>query len=80
MNDEQKIDIPIKADTETTINTETDTKSKYSIEYLKKIVAASKTSNKVKIQYNQDYPLNLEYKQIDKYVLRFILAPRVEND
>jgi len=55
-------------------------KSKYSIEYLKKMIAASKLSNSVVIQFNKDYPLKLEYKTVDKVMLSFILAPRVEND
>ena len=55
-------------------------KSKYSIEYLKKMVGASKLSEKVSIKFNKDYPLKLEYKEMDKLLLAFILAPRVEND
>ena len=55
-------------------------KSKYSIEYLKKMVTASKVADDVLIQFNKDYPLKLEYKTVDKVSLSFILAPRVEND
>jgi proliferating cell nuclear antigen len=55
-------------------------KAKYSIEYLKKMMAASKIADDVTIQFNKDYPLKLEYKAIDKLFLSFILAPRVEND
>ncbi|MDA1196727.1 MAG: proliferating cell nuclear antigen (pcna) [Nanoarchaeota archaeon] len=55
-------------------------KSKYSIEYLKKMVAGSKISNEVSIQFNKDYPLKLSFKEVDKVLLSFILAPRVEND
>ncbi|MBW2993214.1 proliferating cell nuclear antigen (pcna) [Candidatus Woesearchaeota archaeon] len=55
-------------------------KSKYSIEYLKKMVAGSKIADEVTIQFNKDYPLKLEFKTIDKVMLSFILAPRVEND
>ena len=55
-------------------------KSKYSIEYLKKMITASKLSGEVSLQFNKDYPLKLEYKSVDKIFLSFILAPRVEND
>lgn len=55
-------------------------KSKYSIEYLKKMIGASKLADEVTIQFNKDYPLRLEYKIIDKLTLSFILAPRVENE
>ena len=55
-------------------------KAKYSIEYLKKMMNGSKLTDTVEIFYNQDYPLKLEYKVVDKVMLSFILAPRVEND
>ncbi len=55
-------------------------KAKYSIEYLKKIIGASKLADMVAIQFNKDYPLKLEYKTVDKLTLSFILAPRVENE
>ena len=55
-------------------------KAKYSIEYLKKMIAGSKIADEVSIYFNKDYPLKLEYKAVDKVMLSFILAPRVEND
>jgi proliferating cell nuclear antigen len=55
-------------------------KAKYSIEYLKKMIQAGKLSDTVTVCFNQDYPLRLEYKVVDKVLLSFILAPRVEND
>ncbi len=55
-------------------------KAKYSIEYLKKMIEGSKIASNVKIQFNKDYPLKLEYKSVDKVMITFILAPRVEND
>ncbi|MBD3310469.1 proliferating cell nuclear antigen (pcna) [Candidatus Woesearchaeota archaeon] len=55
-------------------------KAKYSIEYLKKMIGASKISDDVSVMFNTDYPLKLEFKEVDKVMLSFILAPRVEND
>lgn len=55
-------------------------KSKYSVEYLKKMISASKIADTVTIQFNKDYPLKLEYTAVDKVMLSFILAPRVENE
>ena len=55
-------------------------RAKYSIEYLKKMVGGSKLSDTVEIYFNKDYPLKLVYKEMDKVLLSFILAPRVEND
>lgn len=80
--DLSKADIEINHGEETKIQTESSAKikSKYSIEYLKKMINASKLANDVGIYFNQDYPLKLEYKVVDKLLLSFILAPRVEND
>jgi DNA polymerase III sliding clamp (beta) subunit (PCNA family) len=44
------------------------------------MVQASKLTDKVKIHFNNDYPLKLEYISVDKVQMVFILAPRVEND
>lgn len=55
-------------------------KAKYSIEYLKKMIGGSKLAPEVTLHFNKDYPLKLEYKAVDKLLLSFILAPRVEND
>jgi proliferating cell nuclear antigen len=75
-----KIEIPSKGDTVIVSDTPDKIKAKYSIEYLKKMMAASKLADNVTIQFNKDYPLKLEYKSVDKVFLSFILAPRVEND
>ena len=50
--------------------------ARYSIEYLKKIIKGSKLTNKVVLEFGQDYPLKVEYALIDKLALQFVLAPR----
>ncbi len=55
-------------------------KAKYSLEYLKKMIAGAKLHDKVKLHFNNDYPLKLEYAVTDRLYLSFILAPRVDND
>lgn len=55
-------------------------KSKYSIEYLKKIAKGGKLANNVTLKFGPDYPLQIEYKVQDKLSLMTILAPRVSND
>ncbi|MBI2143684.1 proliferating cell nuclear antigen (pcna) [Candidatus Woesearchaeota archaeon] len=55
-------------------------KAKYSIEYLKKMMEGSKLSDKAVMQFNKDYPLKLTYSTVDKVMLAFILAPRVDTD
>ncbi len=79
--DLQKAKVDIPQDDSTTIQATSDNvKAKYSIEYLKKMVQGTKLSNDVLIQFNKDYPLKLEFKALDKLLLSFILAPRVDND
>lgn len=72
--------VVIAGDQSTTINAPQEAKAKYSIEYLKKIIKAGKLAPQVTIQFNKDYPLRAEYKAVDRLLLAFILAPRVEND
>jgi proliferating cell nuclear antigen len=78
--DLNKAMVEIKSDDSTKIITEEKVKSKYSIEYLKKMIQAAKISDTATLQFNKDYPLRLEYKTLNKVQLSFILAPRVEND
>lgn len=80
--DMSKAHVEIPADDETSIAMQSDEKikAKYSIEYLKKMISAGKLCPNVTVRFNADYPLKLEYKVIDRLMLNFILAPRVEND
>ena len=72
--------IEMEEDKSVKISTHEKVKSKYSIEYLKKMIGGSKLSDEVEIHFGKDYPLRLDYKTLDKVMLSFILAPRVEND
>ena len=74
--------IEIENGDDTTIKTELNAKikAKYSVEYLKKIISGSKIADDVVIYFNKDYPLKIDYATIDKVMISFILAPRVEND
>jgi proliferating cell nuclear antigen len=78
--DLNKANIDIDADENTKISASEKVKSKYSIEYLKKMIQGSKLSDTVRIEFSKDYPLRLEYLEKDKVQLVFILAPRVDND
>lgn len=53
--------------------------SKYSLEYLQKMVRATKLNDKVKINFSTDYPLKLDFVT-PTLELSFILAPRVESE
>ncbi len=76
--------VEILNDGETKINwgetEEGNVKSKYSIEYLKKISKGSKLADNVLLQFSNDYPLRVEFKAKDKLDLVFILAPRVSEE
>ena len=52
---------------------------RYSIEYLKKFIKADRMVNTVELSFNDDYPLKVEYKLVDRLLLGFILAPRGED-
>ena len=54
-------------------------RSQYPIEYLKKMIKASKLSEQMVIEFGSNYPMRLGFKSIDKMSLSFILAPRVET-
>ncbi len=80
--DLSKAFIEIKGDESTIISTDSEDKfkAKYSLEYLKKMANGGKLTDNVSLNFNTDYPLKLEYKIVDRLVLSFILAPRVDND
>ncbi|MFH0701110.1 MAG: proliferating cell nuclear antigen (pcna) [Candidatus Woesearchaeota archaeon] len=80
--DLSKAFIEIKPDESVVIKTDIDDKfkAKYSLEYLKKMIAGGKLADRVTLRFNTDYPLKIEYKIIDRLALSFILAPRVDND
>ncbi len=53
--------------------------SKYSLEYLQKMIKATKITDKVVINFSTDYPLKLDF-HTPFVELSFILAPRVETE
>ncbi len=75
-----KASIDIPKDEFTTIKVEEPQKAKYSIEYLKKMIKASKLVDNVKIKFSSEYPLQLEYTSPDSMELIFILAPRMDTE
>ena len=52
-------------------------RAKYSLEYLKKMVKGAKISSLATLQFKTDYPLRLEFNEVD-VKLAFILAPRID--
>ncbi|RME53408.1 hypothetical protein D6783_02085, partial [Candidatus Woesearchaeota archaeon] len=78
--DLRKAEIEIEAGDGATIDAKEMVKSKFSVEYLKKMMQGGKLADKVVLRLSQDYPIKLEYTAVDKLHLAFILAPRVDND
>ncbi len=56
-----------------------ESKSKYSLEYLQKMMKACKLTDKTIINFGNDYPLRLDFNT-PFIELSFILAPRVETE
>ncbi len=54
-------------------------KSKYSLEYMQKMIKAAKISEKVILNFSNDYPLRMDFNT-PLLNLSFILAPRVETE
>ncbi|MEK6820220.1 MAG: proliferating cell nuclear antigen (pcna) [Nanoarchaeota archaeon] len=54
-------------------------KAKYSLEYMQKFARACKLTDKVSVNFSDDYPLKLEFKS-NNFELAFVLAPRVESE
>jgi proliferating cell nuclear antigen len=62
------------------LETVDETKSRYPLDYLKKMVKAAKISDSVQLQFGQDYPMRLSFSAGDKASLQFVLAPRVSEN
>jgi len=54
-------------------------RSRYALEYLKKMIKAGKISGTASLQMGRDFPMRLEFSQPDKVSMSFVLAPRVED-
>jgi len=52
--------------------------SKYPTEYLKKVLSVLFTDNII-LKFNNDYPITL-IQQTDLFKIKYIIAPRIEND
>ncbi|MBW6461986.1 MAG: proliferating cell nuclear antigen (pcna) [DPANN group archaeon] len=53
--------------------------SKFSLDYFKKIIKAGKLADVVGIEFGNDYPARLTFRQKDVLELNYVLAPRVED-
>jgi proliferating cell nuclear antigen len=56
-----------------------DTRSMYSLEYLKDMIKASDIADSVKISLGDNIPVKMEFLSSD-IKLSFLLAPRIESE
>lgn len=55
-------------------------KSRYPLEYLKKMIKASKLASEANLRWSKDYPMRMDFITVDKVSMGFILAPRVSEE
>jgi len=54
--------------------------ARYPLDYLKKIIKASKLANDINLRWSKDYPIRIDFTSVDKVSLGFVLAPRVSEE
>jgi len=57
-----------------------ESRARYPLDYLKKMIKAAKLSEEATIMWSKDYPMKLSFKDVDKVEMSFILAPRVQEE
>lgn len=80
--DTSKAELTLEKDSPSLIKCDAgdEVRSKYAVEYLKKIGKASKLADTALLEFGENYPLKITFKQTDKFRLSFVLAPRVSED
>jgi len=76
--DISQVNIDLDNDEKITAKAEEDSTSKYSIEYISKMLSKSLGATEVTIHFANDYPMKLVYTS-ELFSLSFVTAPRVEN-
>ncbi|PIO00022.1 proliferating cell nuclear antigen (pcna) [archaeon CG10_big_fil_rev_8_21_14_0_10_43_11] len=71
---------PTTSDALVNLDVKEESSAKYSIEYLNKMIKASKLAENLTLNFKKDYPLRLDYTSVNQLKVSFILAPRVETD
>ena len=74
-----ELKIPKGTDVLTVLNTKETVSSRYSLDYLKKMIKGSKISDKAKIMLGKDFPLKIDFKG-DNASLSLVLGPRVSEN
>jgi len=61
------------------LQVEENSKAKYPLDYLEKILKAAKISDEVTIKFAQDYPMRIDFKYEGKARISMVVAPRVSE-
>ncbi|MFH7880775.1 MAG: hypothetical protein QXI09_02080 [Candidatus Aenigmatarchaeota archaeon] len=61
------------------LNVKEESKAKYPIDYIEKVLKAEKISDEVSISFSQDYPMRIDFIYENKARISMILAPRVSE-
>lgn len=79
--DSSKTELNIEKGSDALVNlvSEKTVRSRYPLDYLKKMIKASKIADNVTMRLGSDYPLKMEFKG-DKASMTMVLAPRVAED
>jgi len=51
--------------------------ARYPLDYLRNMAIAARVADYVTIEWSTDYPAKLTFKETDKVILEFVVAPRV---
>lgn len=54
--------------------------SRYPLDYLKKMIKGAKLAEDAIIRWSKDYPMRLDFTNVDKVSLGFVIAPRVSDE
>jgi proliferating cell nuclear antigen len=61
------------------LNVKEESRAKYPLDYLEKILKAAKISDEVSLRFAKDYPMRIDFKYEGKVRISMILAPRVSE-
>jgi len=61
------------------LQVEENSRAKYPLDYLEKILKAAKISDEVTIRFAQDYPMRIDFKYEGKARISMVVAPRVSE-
>ena len=54
------------------------TKARYPLDYIKKILTIKPLTDSLTLEFGNDYPCKISSKILDKVYISFVVAPRVE--